>query len=188
MKRIFIGLDISEKARSRTASHIEALRRQFPKLRVGWEKVEKLHLTVKFLGDMDDEHQEALKRAVETVARRVSEFDLTLTGCGVFPSKRNARVLWIGVDDPQRGAIDLNEILEAECEKTGIARETRDFKPHLTIARLREPHRSRELVGKHLQAHFEPVEFRVSEIVIYESRLQPAGSVYKPVSKHRLKN
>lgn len=188
MKRIFIAIDISDVARRGIVSHIESLRRQFPGLRVGWEKEEKLHLTLKFLGDINNGRLEALERVLEIAARRVSEFDLTLRDPGVFPSKQNARVLWIGVDDPRGRVTDLYEILEDECEKIGVTRETRDFKPHLTVARLREAQRSRQLVEKHLQTEFEPVEFSVPEIVIYESRLHSTGSVYTPVSSRRLKN
>ncbi|HEX9960491.1 MAG TPA: 2'-5' RNA ligase family protein, partial [Pyrinomonadaceae bacterium] len=74
--------------------------------------------------------------------------------------------------------------LESECERHGFAPETRDFKAHLTIARLREPEKSANLVETHLQEKFEAVEFEVSEIVIYQSELSPQGSRYTVVSKH----
>jgi 2'-5' RNA ligase len=80
----------------------------------------------------------------------------------------------------------LHQILESECEKAGFARETRDFKPHLTIARLREPGRPAGLAGAHMQAQIRPVEFEVPEIVLYESRLAPTGSIYTPVFKYKL--
>ncbi len=78
-------------------------------------------------------------------------------------------------------------ILETECEKIGFKKEKRIYKPHLTIARLREPQKSKNLVQNHLENKFEPVSFEVSEIVIYESKLQPTGSIYKKVSSLRFK-
>jgi RNA 2',3'-cyclic 3'-phosphodiesterase len=186
MNRIFVAIDISEEARSNAAARIEALRGQFPKIRVGWEKPEKLHLTLKFAGDITGERLRSLAGAVGRVSRQISPFRLKLNKCGIFPSKRNARILWIGVEDPEGVVKRLNDMLEAECEKIDIARETRDFKPHLTIARLREPNPCAELAEKHLRTEFEPIEFGVMEIVIYESRLLPTGSIYTPVSRHKL--
>jgi 2'-5' RNA ligase len=171
MKRIFVAVDISEEARRKTAAYIENLRRQFPGLRVGWDKPEKLHLTLKFLGDTGDEQLAKLMQAAERAARQIANFKLRIAGSGVFPNSRKARVLWLGVADEKGSLRDLSK----------------DFKAHLTIARLREPEKSGKLVEKHLRENFEEVEFAVSEIVIYQSELSPQGSRYTVVSKHALK-
>lgn len=184
MKRIFVAVDISEEARLEAARYIESLRRRFPNLRVGWDKPEKLHLTLKFLGETSDEQLAGLTKAVERAARETANFKLRIDGTGVFPSRRKARVLWLGVTDGRENLRKLNEALERECERAGFACETRDFKAHLTIARLREPEKSRNLVEAHLQENFAAIEFEVSEIVIYQSELSPQGSRYNVVSKH----
>jgi len=92
--------------------------------------------------------------------------------------------LWLGLWDEKGSLQKLNEILETECERIGFEKEKRNFKAHLTIARLREPQNSKELTQEHLQNEFETIEFEVSEITIYESKLQPYGSIYSIVSKH----
>jgi 2'-5' RNA ligase len=184
MKRIFVAVDISEEARSRASRYIENLRRQFSELRVGWEKPEKLHLTLKFLGDTDDEQLGKLTEAVEKTAREIPNFTLQISDTGVFPSQRKARVLWLGVKDEQGNLRKLNEVLEGECEKKGFVPEKRDFKAHLTIARLREPEKSRALIEAHLRENFAALEFEVSEIVIYQSQFLSQGSRYTIVSKH----
>lgn len=187
-KRIFIAIDISEQARHKVSGYIENLRKEFSNLRVGWEKAEKLHLTLKFLGDCDERQLRNLENAVAGSAKasfeseNISNFKIQLSDTGVFPSKRNARILWLGLRDETGSLSKLNRILETECEKAGFEKENRSFKPHLTIARLREPHKSGNLAAKHLENKFEPVEFEVSEIVIYESKLQPIGSIYR---KHK---
>jgi 2'-5' RNA ligase len=186
MKRIFVAIDISDAARQRAAAHIENLRRAFPRLRVGWERPEKLHLTVKFLGDVDETKLVMLDDAVRRTAQHVPAFALRIGGCGTFPANKRARVLWLGVEGLDGGFQRLHEVLESESAKPGFARETRDLKPHLTIARLREPESSAPLVERHLRTQFEPVEFEAGEIVIYESRLQPAGSVYSPIARYEL--
>lgn len=186
MKRIFIAVDISEEARRRAAALIDDLRSGVKNLRVGWERPEKLHLTLKFLGDVTNEQLEKLNKSVEQAASLVGPFYLRTGKTGIFPSIRKARVLWLGLEDAGGELQRLHQILEAECEKAGFTRETRDFKPHLTIARLREPAKSAGLASAHLQAQIEPVEFEVPEIVIYESRLAPTGSTYTPVFKSKL--
>ncbi len=154
MKRIFAAIDISDEARAKIAGYIETLRGEFSNLRVGWEKSEKLHLTLKFLGETDEKQLKNLTEAVENTARQVSNFKLQIVGTGVFPAKRNARILWLSLRDKDGKLQKLNEILETECEQIGFAKEKRNFKPHLTIARLREPQKSIELVRTHTAKEF----------------------------------
>lgn len=184
-KRVFVAIDISDEARRKVSAYINDLRRRFPKVRVGWEKPEKLHLTMKFLGGVEDEQFGKLIEAVEKTALENLPFKLRITGGGVFPSPKRARILWLGIKDEKGSLLKLNEILENECEKQGFEKENRNFKAHLTIARLKE--NSNELAETHLRENFYTVEFEVSDVVIYRSELQPTGSVYSVVSKHDFK-
>ncbi|MGI8786587.1 MAG: RNA 2',3'-cyclic phosphodiesterase [Pyrinomonadaceae bacterium] len=186
MKRIFTAIDISDSVRQKISIYIEDLRREFSNVRVGWDKPEKLHLTLKFLGDIDEKRLVILSEAVETTASRISNFNLQIKDTGVFPSKKNGRILLLGVKGETEILQTLNEILENECQRNAFAKETRNFKPHLTIARLREPRKSKELVARHLQNEFESNEFEASEITIYESHLQKSGSIYRKVSGFEL--
>lgn len=186
MRRIFIAIEISEEAWRAADGHIDTLRLEYPYLRVGWERPEKLHLTIKFLGDIDEGQLVSLNEAVRRTASRVATAALRIGGRGIFPPGNRARVLWLGVEDIGGEFRRMYATLETECERHGFNTETRDFKPHLTIARLREPQQSAQLVQTHLQTYFEPVEFEVREIVIYESRLQPTGSIYSLVERYRL--
>jgi 2'-5' RNA ligase len=186
MKRIFTAIEISEAARRRVSDYIEMLRRAFPKVRAGWDKPEKLHLTLKFLGETSDSQLDELISISSEAARRFSPFKLTIAGTGVFPNERRPRVMWLGVIDEGRNLSKINRIFETECEKIGFPPEKRNYKPHLTVARLKDPSNSSELAGKHLAEKFEPVEFEVSRIVIYESALLPHGSVYQIVDSFDL--
>lgn len=181
MKRIFTAIDISAEARTRISDYIEHLRGEFSQLRVGWEKTEKLHLTLKFLGDIEDNQLQNLQATVEKTARQISDFNLQILGTGVFPSSRKPRILWLGVGGEQGSLRKLNDILESECETVGFAREKRNFKAHLTIARLREPHKSVELAEFHAQNNFTSPDFSVKELIVYQSRLLPNGSQYTPI-------
>lgn len=181
MKRVFAAIDISEEARTKVTSYIECLRDEFPQVRVGWERAEKLHLTLKFFGDADEKQLANLFVAVEETAEQVSDFKLQIAGTGVFPAKRNARILWLGVRGEAEKLQKLIESLETECEKIGFAREKRDFKPHLTIARLREPQKSGELVRIHTANEFAAINFTVGELIVFQSVLNPHGSRYMPI-------
>lgn len=185
MKRIFIAVDISGETRRKVSQYIEDLRRKYGRLRVGWEKTEKLHLTLKFLGDTDEKRLRDLIAAANETRKFFSPFKLQILQTGVFPNPRKARVLWLGVKDETNSLKKLNDVFESRCEKIGFEREKRNFSPHLTIARLREPEKSYELAETHLRENFFSDEFDVSEVAIYESRLTPGGSLYSIVSRHK---
>ncbi len=184
-KRIFIAVAISEEARRQVSDYAQALRREFVDLRIGWEKPEKLHLTLKFLGDTGEKQLNELIEIVEKTTAKFKPFKLQISGTGVFPNPRNPRILWLGVNDETNSLSKISELLEIKCERIGFRREKRKFNAHLTIARLREPHKSKQLARKHVENAFEPIEFKVSEIVTYESTFQPKGSIYSVVSKHK---
>src|SRR5829696_5784514 len=172
MKRVFIAIDISSEARAKVAEYIERLRQVGRELRVGWENPEKLHLTLRFLGDVDEHQLISVEQAVRKVAAEFVAFRSAIYGNGRFPPKGDPRVLWLGLTD-DGNLSKLAQTLDREIAKVGFEPEKRQFRPHLTIARLREPHRSTALAAAHVSNGFQLVEFDVKEIVIYESRLQP---------------
>ena len=187
MKRLFIGIDISADARQRAASYVGELRRTARGLRVGWERPEKLHITLKFRGDVPGPRLGLLEAALGKAAAEIGSYTASLCGTGYFPPRGVPRVLWLGVDD-QGETARLSSSLDDELAGHGYPREMRKFSPHLTIGRLREPERSRKLAEIHMQKKFEPVSFQVSELVLYESSLQPSGSVYTRLREFPLKD
>lgn len=188
MKRIFAAIDISIQARTQISDYIETLRSEFSDLYTGGGKFDKLHITMKFFGDVEEQKIPSLSKSFEKIAGQFASFNLKISKTGFFPSPRNARILWLGIEDKKENLKKLNSVLESECEKLGFKREKRDFKPHLTIARLREPHKSSKLAEKHLTCKFESAEFTAGKIAIYESRLFASGSVYSVLSKHEFGN
>ncbi len=186
-KRIFAAINISNETKTKASEYIKNLKSEFSDLRVGWEKTEKLHLTLKFFGDIDDSDLQKLNEAAFETARQIPKFNLQTSATGVFPSQRKARVLWLGIKDETGTLQKLSEVFETNCAKHEFAKETRSFRAHLTIARLREPEKSKKLIEKHLETEIKPTRFEVSEIVIYESHLQKSGSIYTIVSKQKLK-
>lgn len=187
-KRIFAAVDISEASRRKIAAYVNDLRIEFGEVRANWEKPEKLHLTLKFFGDTEEFQLAEIEKIVESIAKETGKFNLQLADKGVFPNQKNAHVLWIGINDANNNLIKINSLLKFKGAKIGFASEKRRYKPHLTIARLKDSKNAQHLVNKHLQTQFEPLEFEVSEIVIYQSKLQTSGSIYKKVRIFKLKS
>jgi 2'-5' RNA ligase len=186
-KRVFIALDISTEAREVCNMHIDRLRRAFPNVRVGWERPEKLHITLKFLGDTEPWELEKLISAMGEIAGRHASFRLKLSDTGRFPSRQRPRILWIGFIDNSDVLSELHADIEDVCRRQGFKEDGRRYWPHVTIGRIREPMRASVLCDAHLRTAIEPVEFEIAEIAIYESKLQSSGSVYSVLSTVNLR-
>ena len=188
--RIFCAVELPDDVRARVAAHIADLRGAAqPSLKIGWERAEKLHLTLKFLGEIETERVEALTRAAERAASVTRKFELSLREAGSFPPRGKPRVLWLGLKDDATGSLaQLQERLEAECARENFPRETRAFRPHLTIARIRIPNAAAHHIAElHRETYFAPATFGVGEFVIMQSQLGAGGSRYTPLSRHELK-
>ncbi len=186
--RIFYALELPADVRARIAAHIAELRAGAePSLKISWERTEKLHLTLKFLGEIEAAHLEAVARAAVRAAAASVKFEVSLREAGAFPAGGNPRVLWLGLHDASGHLAKLQEHLEIECEHEGFAREKRPFRPHITIARIRFPNSAaRHLARLHRETEFAPATFDASEFVIMQSQLGAGGSRYTPLSRHEL--
>jgi 2'-5' RNA ligase len=184
--RLFCAIELSEEIRTRAAEHIARLRSALPRVRAGWERPEKLHLTLKFLGDVEQSRVPALSLAAERAASSVAPFTLTIADAGAFPTHGPARVLWLGLRDSSGSLTRLQQSLEDECAAAGFKREGRSFHPHLTLARLRQPTGARTLAAQHQELGFQAMELNVSKIALLRSELGPHGSRYTMLSQHSL--
>jgi 2'-5' RNA ligase len=177
-KRIFAAIDISDEARHAVATYIDALRHDFRDVPVRWEKPEKLHITLKFAGSIDEAALNSLTSDVEAAAAETNPFAITLAETGAFVRRSSrANVLWIGLQ--QRYVMDE---LAAKIDPKTVQRR---FKAHITIARLKDAKKAQLLIERHLSSAFEAVTFSVEGVTIYESTLLPTGSVYNVISRHR---
>jgi 2'-5' RNA ligase len=184
--RVFCAVELPEEVREQAADHAARLRERFGEARASWPRAENLHLTLKFLGEIERGRIEALTRAAARAAARSEAFRLTVAGAGAFPPRGPARVLWLGVADASGGLARLHGHLEDECAHEGFTREARPFHPHLTLARLRAPQGARELARLHEEMGFAALAFNVTELVLMRSELGPGGSRYTPLSRHEL--
>ena len=148
---------------------------------VRWVKPENLHITLKFLGELGDEHLENLKRRLAVVDKPALE--LTLDGLGTFPPRGTPRVLWAGVEDVTGNLKRLATELRRVSVRVGVAREERPYHAHITLGRLRGS-TGKEALSSALEKHSPDVRsepFTAETFTLYQSTLTPEGSVY-----HRL--
>ena len=149
-----------------------------------WVPPENLHFTLKFLGGITPPQLAGVVAAAREVAARTQRFSITLAGLGAFPSARRPRVVWAGVSSGADHLVALAEHLDVVLRPAHASREDRPFRPHLTIARVRDAAPVRDL-SKEIDALRE-LEWgcqTVGAICVMESHLRPSGAVYQPVEE-----
>ena len=186
--RVFCAVELPAEVRARLEDHMRRLRKEVPDAAASWGRVENIHLTLKFFGNIEVKRIQEISEAAERAVKEFSTFRIDVGGVGVFPRSSRPQVLWIGVADPSGHLSALQERFENECAAEGFPKEDHAYKPHLTIARLRKPEGARDLAEAHLKMQFEQIEIDLKEIVIFRSELSPNGSKYTALSKHHVSN
>jgi 2'-5' RNA ligase len=157
--------------------------------RVSWVKQGNIHLTLKFLGDIQTNQIESINSTLQNIAESHSPFDISLSGIGVFPNLRRPRVLWIGMTKGAEQSIQLAEDISNSLQTLGFPRERRRFKPHLTLARIRRRMDLRNASSKFNQYdNLDIPILKVDHFAFIRSQLHPQGSIYTPLRKFALKN
>jgi 2'-5' RNA ligase len=143
MTRTFIALEQDESLRRHLSETIRRMAAALP--RIKWVNPSGIHLTLAFLGELDDDQLAKAVRASDLAAQQISPFRYRLAQLGTFGSPRQPRVVWAGVDEPTGKLTRLHRLLSRELEQRDFEVETRPFSPHLTLARVKEPLSSTEL-------------------------------------------
>jgi 2'-5' RNA ligase len=146
-----------------------------------WVKPANVHLTLKFLGDIEEESLADLGDILDTVCGRHGQFDIEPDGIGAFPSTRKARIIWAGVGKGSDALLALSEDLEESLSSFGLEREKRGFEPHITLGRSKgQPGRLPETGA------FTAPGFVARRIELVESSLGEGGTCYDTLSEHPL--
>ncbi len=186
--RVFCALELPREIKTQVGEHVARLREAAPQVKASWERTEKLHITLKFLGEVERERVASLARAAQATARAVAPFSLAIEGTGVFPPRGLPRVLWVGITDESRQLSRLQQQLEDECARENFPREKRAFHPHLTVARLRSPDGARRLAEIHTAQAFPQMTFAVNKLLVVRSTLGPGGSRYSTIAESNLES
>ena len=186
--RVFCAVELPDEVRERLRDHVARLRKEVPEATASWSRVENIHLTLKFFGNVAVDRVSVISEAASRTVREFSGFRIVVGGTGAFPKPSRAQVLWIGVHDPSGKLSALQKRFDDECLADGFAKEDRAYRPHLTIARLRNPEGARHLADAHLNMTFANIEVPITDLVIFRSELSPKGSKYTALSHHHLPN
>ncbi len=184
--RTFVAVDVDASVRNVAAELIG----EFSAVGadVKWVDPDHLHLTLKFLGEIDAREIHQVCRAVGEAAAQVGAFEFEVRGAGAFPNVKRPRTIWLGAGRGEETMGKLAREIESALEAIGYRREARQFKPHLTIGRVRRGGPAVAELGSRLgdYADFELGRTTVGEVIVYSSELTSSGPRYEVLGRARL--
>jgi 2'-5' RNA ligase len=175
--RLFIACDIPGDVKAALATAIEPYRERVP---ARWSRQDGWHMTLKFLGTTWPRLLEEVRGASTTAAAETKPFESALTEIGVFASPTRTRVVWAGLADPDGRFAAIAGRLDELLEDSFLP-ETREFTPHLTLARINPPRNIREFAPELVGLSVASRSFPVDALTLYQSHLSPRGATYEPL-------
>jgi RNA 2',3'-cyclic 3'-phosphodiesterase len=184
--RLFIGIEIAPAIAAATLELIAQLQtvsaRVAPRSRIAWVTRDRLHITVRFIGHVDDPRGDTI-RDVLAPPFGLDPFDLTIAGVGTFPPKGPPRVVWAGLGRGRDHLLTLERMVSVRLAQAGVPQEDRPYNPHLTLARVRD---AAGLRPAPLVENLHDVALgttSVDAITLFESRLSPKGPAYVALAR-----
>ena len=181
MIRCFLALYPDDEARGAIGSYVEQLRQRNGSVR--WEKAAQIHITVKFIGDIE---RSAAQRVAAHIKARLSgakAIDGLLNVVGAFPNMRHPRVLWLGFSDPVPELTTMQRAIDDICHAEGVSRDRTQFAPHFTIGRVKEYSRTARLYDHMMACPFTPVPVSFTAMCVMESTLTPSGAIHTELGR-----
>lgn len=187
--RAFIAIELPKPIRAALARLQDALKASRT-TSVKWVDTEGIHLTIKFLGNIDTGEIPELSKVLRDAIRGTEPFRLKLENAGAFPNVRSPRVLWVGVGGETEKLVTLHKIVEQALAPRGFAPENRAFSPHLTLGRVREGAQANELrrLGEGIAAAKIEGElfFGVDSLNLMRSQLTREVPIYSCLTSFKL--
>jgi len=154
---------------------------------ISWSRPDGIHLTIKFLGDVEEGKIKEIGKVLERIAEGITPFRLLVEGVGAFPTISSPRVIWVGVKTEGENLLVLQKGLEEGLAQLGFEKETRPFQPHLTLGRIRYLEDKKGLVESYRAlGDIKLGGFLVEGIILFKSELKPTGAVYTKLKEVRL--
>ncbi len=184
--RTFIALDPGKAVRDRMVILQEKLKQSVSDVK--WVEPSNLHLTLLFLGDVDQRDLASVCRIVSDQTSQTPQFPMTVETAGCFPNLRRPRVLWVGVGEGAQEICTLHDAIEQPLLDLGCyRREDRKFTPHITLGRVKRDVRMDDLsAALAKRADWKAGETTVKELVVMSSELTPDGPIYTVLSRAKL--
>ena len=173
-KRVFIGITIGCKIKSILPIIKSAI--NCNPIHIKWIPIEDIHLTLSFLGKIRTNN---IPHLIESLEKKISSnnFQITITGVGVFPLSKSPKVLWLGIGEGIDELTSIQFIVEKSITKFREHHRKMIFTPHITIAKIRRIHGKIDVLP-FLNTVYSPIELDVNSIYLYESQLLPDGVQY----------
>lgn len=177
--RVFIAIELPDAVRAQVARLQEKLKES--EADVKWVESQNIHLTLKFIGEVEPDKLEATYAGVTEAIGEQAKFPMSLAGIGAFPSMRRVQVIWIGVFAGATESTELSEKVEACLAKRGFEAEKKKFMPHITIGRVRSFKNVNRLVKLMEDIPFASADFAADAVTVIKSELTPQGPIYMPL-------
>ena len=173
--RAFIAFEMPEEIKKILLDAQKQINTEKAKIR----SAKAFHLTLKFLGEVEDKKIEGIKSALNGI--KFKKFNTILTEIGVFPNESYIRVVWIGLNDSENKITSLQKEVDSKIEKLGFKKDTR-FHPHLTLARVKFVEDKQGFIKNLKEIKIEKKAFQITEFKLIKSILTPEGPVYEDIS------
>ena len=185
--RSFIAIELSPPLRH----HIEKIQNELKSATtdVRWVRSEGIHLTLKFLGAIDEQRVDEIGDRIEECVADTTIFTVTVGSLGAFPNSEHPKVIWLGIED-ERGVLqNVQQTIDTRLTSLGFTAEKRTFSPHLTLGRIKSP-KGRRTVSERLKTmgKCECGTLDVKEIFLFKSDLKPSGAVYTKLKSFVLRS
>jgi RNA 2',3'-cyclic 3'-phosphodiesterase len=177
--RLFIAIELPKEIKVALAACQQELRQTGA--HASWPQPDNLHLTLRFLGEVDAGRLPVLKQVCVDTARQATRFTLTTHGLGFFPNTKRPRVVWVGLLADTQQLPTLRQQLEARLTEVGLPVDDKAFHPHLTLGHIKTPTHIHALIERVQAYAFPTLSFTVTELVLMQSQLQATGSLYTPL-------
>ena len=180
--RSFISIEIPRPIREQMVHVSEPLKKVRGKF--NWSSTNNLHITLKFLGDCTRGRLESISKRLAEIASRHNPFEMTFGGVGVFPSHSAPRIVWVGVKDGLERLVNLSKDVADSMEEIGFKKESRPFRPHITLARVKHLSSRNELKSA-IEAlpQVEIDSMTADHIFLMRSQLRARGAVYTVIER-----
>lgn len=183
--RVFLAIDFPENIKEKIIRDINPLKQEFPELK--WVKSPSLHLTLKFLGETDPSKIAEMNSVLENAFNSIDPFQLITTKSQLLPTPIKARVLYLGLEQSGQ-LVQCYNIIERKIKSMGFERENRNFRPHITLARIKNRKLSESESAAILSHSFSRLEIEIKELVLMQSELLRDGARYTAVQRFSLRS
>ena len=182
--RLFVAVELSDEARRAVASEQERLRTLLGASASGlrWVQPEHLHLTMVFLGEIDERRVPPVVEAVERPAA-AAPFTMSLGGIGVFPARGAPRAVWIAVGEGKDPLIRVQQEIAGRLAAAGVVLDDRPFNPHLTLARWKDGGKGADRRRLTEGSGGTVARTEVTSVTLFQSRLSSTGPTYTPLAR-----